>query len=445
MRVLVFDPPGLGLDFALRCLRDGHEVKHFIRQTDKTRPIARGFTDVVDDYKPWMRWADLIFVTDNILYRRDLDSHRADMPGTIIGATDMSAAWELDRELGIKVLKDHGIDVPPYKMFTNYDDAIAYVKKRDCRLVSKPCGDNTDSKAMSYCAKSPADMVYMLQRWKKLGKLKGPFVMQDFIPGCEMAVGGWIGPDGFNEGWCENFEFKKLMDGDMGVATGEQGTVLRMVRTSKLAKKVLTPVTDALLNTSHTGYVDVNCIVDDKGKPWPLEFTMRPGWPTFNIQQALNTGDTAQWLKDLATGKDAQPWLMNTPAIGVVVSIPDYPYSQLTKKEVTGVPVYGLTPSLWKSFHPCEMQLAKDIPQAVAGKLVDLPCPASAGDYVYVMTATAATVKDAKDRAYRRLKRLTMPNSPMHRTDIGDRLRTQLPGLQRHGFATGLVYSQPPT
>jgi phosphoribosylamine---glycine ligase len=444
MRVLVFDPPGLGLDFALRCMGDGHDVKHFIRQTEKTRNIARGFTSVVEDHRAWLRWADLIFVTDNTRYLRDLDSHCRDVPGTVVGATVASATWELDREIGAQILKKAGIDVPPYRMFTNYDDAIAYTKKCDCRLVSKPCGDNTDTKALSYCANSPEDMVYMLQRWKKLGH-SGKFIMQDFIPGCEMAVGGWFGPHGFNSQYCENWEFKKLMDGDMGVATGEQGTVLRYVKSSKLARKVMLPIEKALQATGHTGYIDVNCIVDDKGKPWPLEFTMRPGWPTFNIQQALNTGDTAQWLKDLADGTDAANWQLDTPAIGVVVSIPDYPYSHLTKKEVTGVPVYGLTPGLWKYFHPCEMMLAPKVPQKVAGQLVELPCPASAGDYVYVMTATGETIKDAKDRAYRRLKRLTMPNSPMHRTDIGDRLRQQLPGLQQHGYAAEMRFSQPPT
>ena len=36
-----------------------------------------------------------------------------------------------------------------------------------------------------------------------------------------LAVGAWLGPEGFTKGWCENFEFKKLMNGDLGVATGE--------------------------------------------------------------------------------------------------------------------------------------------------------------------------------------------------------------------------------
>ena len=99
------------------------------------------------------------------------------------------------------------------------DQAIAYVKKQDRPFVSKPSGDA--DKALSYVAKSPADLVYMLERWKKSSKLKPPFILQEKVDGIEMAVGGWFGPHGFNRGWCENFEFKKLMADDYGRGRAE--------------------------------------------------------------------------------------------------------------------------------------------------------------------------------------------------------------------------------
>jgi hypothetical protein len=57
------------------------------------------------------------------------------------------------------------------------------------------------------------------------------------------------------------------------------------------------------------------------------------------------------------------------------------------------------------------------------------------------MTATGETVRAATKLAYDRLKELTVPNSPMYRTDIGDRLRKQLPELQAKGYATGMAYN----
>ncbi len=437
MRLLIIDPMGSALDLAVRAQRDGHKVKHFIKQAEKTKHIGRGLVEIVDDFKPHMGWADLIFNADNNRYLTLLEPYKL-MGFPIVGACLKSAEWELDRDVGMKVLKKHGIATPPSKEFTDYDSAIAYVKKEMKRFVSKPSGD--DNKALSYCAKSPADMVYMLERWKKLGSIKSPFILQEFIPGVEMAVGGWFGPHGFNAGWCENFEFKKLMDGDMGVATGEQGTVVRYTARSKLARKVLEPLTDALAELAYCGYVDVNCIIDERGNPWPLEFTMRPGWPTFNIQQELHEGDCCEWMLQLSQGKDARCAVMDTIAIGVVLSIPDYPYSHLTRKEVIGSPIYGLTPSLERHVHFCEVMTGV-APREQAGQIISDRLPVTAGDYVLVMSATGPTVYDAKQSAYRRLKRLSLPNSPMYRTDIGDRLSRQLPLIQAQGYATGMAFS----
>ena len=441
MRLLIVDPQGNGLDFAMRCQRDGHEVRLGIKLTEKTKDIGKGLVEVTYDYGKWVRWADIIFMTDNTLYTADMDRLRKESV-KVVGATVESASWEINRSAGMAVFRKAGIATPNYKDFRNYDDAIAYVKREDRRFVSKVIDGSFNDKALSYCAKSPEDMIYMLQRWKKLQKLPGPFVLQEFIGGTEMAVGAWFGPSGFTAGWCENWEFKKLMNDDMGVATGEQGTIVRYVRSSKLARKVLQPLETALARIGYCGYVDVNCIIDEQGNPWPLEFTMRPGWPTFNIQMALHEGDHAQWLMDLWQGRDPRCWTMNAVAAGVVVSIPDYPYSHVTRKEVTGIPLYGIEQQTWPHVHPCEMMMGT-APKRIQGKFPDVPMMVTAGDYVMVMSGTGPDVKSATDIVYRRLKTLSMPNSPMYRTDIGRRLRKQLPLLHAQGYATGMEFSTP--
>jgi len=438
MRLLIVDPQGNGLDFALRAQRAGHDVRLFIRQTEKTRYIGRGLVNVVDAYEPWVRWANLVFMTDNTKYTYDLDKRWRAEGVKVVGASVDTAQWEIDRTYGMGIFKKAGIELPPYKEFSDYDKAISFVKREDRRYVSKPCGEVED-KSLSYCSKSPVDMVYMLQRWKRLGKHKNPFILQDFIPGIEMAVGAWFGPHGFDAGWCENFEFKKLMNDDMGVATGEQGTILHYVRQSRLARKVLEPLSDLLSRSRYCGYVDVNCIIDEKGNPWPLEFTMRPGWPTFNIQQVLHKGDPVEWLMDLWTGKDSKSFDLESVAAGVVVSMPDYPYSHATRKEVVGIPIYGLDAEAWSHVHPCEMMMG-EAPMEQA-PYANLPMMVTAGDYVLVMSATGEDVQSATKAAYKHLDKLSLPNSPMWRTDIGRRLRRQLPDLHRMGYATSLEYS----
>jgi phosphoribosylamine--glycine ligase len=438
MKILIVDVQGAALDWAMRCIDAGHEVKWFIREDKKIGPVGEGLVPLVGDWHPHVRWADMIFLPDNTMYLREVDAIR-DKPGApiVCGATQESAELELDRMAGQRILARHGIEIPECLEFDNYEKAIAHVKANPQRYVSKPCGDA--DKAMSYVSKSAADMVYMLERWNKLGPCKGPFILQDFIPGIEMAVGAWIGRNGFVGPWCENFEFKKLMDGDMGPNTGEQGTVLRYVAKSKLGRQVLAPLEDYLVRIGHTGYVDVNCIIDEHGHPWPLELTMRPGWPTFQIQAELHDGDPAEWMAGICEGRRSG-FTVDAIACGVVMSIPDYPYSHITRKEVTGIPLYGLTEGARPHIHPCEMKRGK-APHEVRGKIIDLPCWVTAGDYVLVASGTGETGKVAKKAAYAVLKKLSMPASPMWRTDIGDRLRAELPKLQQYGYAAGMAWS----
>jgi hypothetical protein len=108
---------------------------------------------------------------------------------------------------------------------------------------------------------------------------------------------------------------------------------------------------------------------------------------------------------------------------------------------VVGVPIYGLTEHLWRHFHPCEMMMQNDLPTKINGAHIRMPMPATAGDYVGVMSASAPTVKDAALTAYRRLKKLTIPNSGFWRNDIGKKLAKQLPMIQKHGYAANLNYS----
>lgn len=437
MRLLVIDQAGFALDFCLRCQAAGHQVRWFVRETEKTKWIGKGLVEKVPDWHDWIRWADLVFLSDNTRYLRELDAWRA-RGVKIIGPSEEAASWELQRTTGMKVLQRAGVPVPPYKEFSNYDQAIAYVKAEMRPFVSKPCGDEPD-KTLSYVAKSPADLVYMLERWKKAGKHKSSFILQERVKGIEMAVGGWFGPHGFNAGWCENWEEKKLMVGNLGVATGEQGTTLRYVRKSKLADKVLRPVERQLQRLGYVGYIDVNCIIDDEGTPWPLEFTARAGWPTFNIQQVLHHGDPAEWLLALAEGRDAGVVEMDTVAVGAILSLPDYPYSHSTRKEVCGIPIYKLKPSDDRNVQFCEI-MAGEAPHQVGEEILTMPCRVTAGDYVLCASGAAETVSQARDRAYTILNRIEIPNSPMWRVDIGQRLARELPRLQENGYAMGMTY-----
>jgi phosphoribosylamine-glycine ligase len=223
--------------------------------------------------------------------------------------------------------------------------------------------------------------------------------------------------------------------------TGELGTVSRWVTKSKLADKVLKPLEVFLHRTGFVGCIDVSVIIDEEGTPWPLEFTSRCGWPAFNLECAAFTCDPIEFMHDLAAGKNTKNvHQLDEVVVGVVVALPDFPYSHATRKEVVGVPIYGVTPQLMPHLHFAQVAMG-NAPQEAAVNLEDGPLHVAAGDYVVIVSGTGPTVTAARRGAYGHVKQLSMPASPFWRIDVGLRLKKELPKLQSLGYATGLSFT----
>jgi phosphoribosylamine---glycine ligase len=434
MKILLIDASASFIDFAIRLTASGHEVRVFIGPDHKGKrtPAGDGLITKIPDWKPSMKWADLIITSTNAKYLKELEGYRkGGFP--IWGCNVECASWELQRDIGVKIFDSCGIPTIPSILFKSYPEAIAHLEANpDKRYVSKPLGDA--DRALSYVSKSSRDLRFMLTEWQKHAP-RNPFIFQEFHKGIEVAVGGWVGRNGFLGYALENFEHKKFMNSDVGPNTGEMGTVMKYVPTaeSELARKLLLPLEAELIRSGYTGYIDVAVIVDKKGNLWPLEFTTRPGWPLFPIQQVLHR-DLCQWMLDAINGRDTfQPY--EEIAVGVVCAIKDFPYDSMPRELTCGFPVWGLKDSNRYFFHPEEMMLGR-APELVGGKLQEVPMMVTAGSCVGIVSGVGDCVEEAIDCAYATLGELEFANSPMYRTDIGQRVLKQLPELQKLGYMT---------
>lgn len=435
MRVLIIDQDRVGLDFALRCAAADHDVKWFRYQKKPSRD-GEGFKGIaiVDDWRPHMAWAreGLILATVNNKYIPELDRYR-EHGFKIFAPTVASAKLEISRAAGMEAMQAAGIEVPPYHTFDSLESAAKFARKTDRAFVFKPMGDEED-KALSYVSCDPADLVGWLERRIQRGAtLKGQCMLQEKIDMlAEVGVSGWVGPDGFlPEKWQVCFEHKKLMDGECGPNTGEQGTVTQYVETDKLADEMLKPMEAIVRTLGHRGDFAIGAGIDSKGRAWPMEFTARCGFPTLYIQIASHKGDPAQWMRDLLDGKDTLR-VDRRVAIGVVMAQPPYPYDDSPCPEVEGNPITGLEDQ-WDHVHPVSVMMGRG-PKMDGGKIVTGAIPMTTGAYVLIATGLGSTVEKARERVYGTVGAVKFANA-MYRTDIGEKVIDKLPALHRHGYA----------
>lgn len=441
MFILVIDPSGLTLDWCLRCVSAGHTVKLYTKGS-RSSHIGEGLVDKITNWRQYVKIADLIFSADNLEFMDEMQKLQ-DEGYPVFGPGKKSAKLELNRMYGQEVIKAFGGPTIPSFEFRNYDHAINFVKENPKRYVSKPCGEEED-KTLSYVAKDEADMIGFLTKRKEKGKGSPYFILQEFKPGVEIAVTGIFGPGGWCDYWCEGFEFKKQMNGDLGVNTGEMGTVTRYVKESKLADMLMKPMEKELKKIGYVGMLDMNCIVDEKdGTPWPMEWTARPGYPMWNIMQPLmENDDPAEWMLDVIKGNSKAFKAKEGTCVGVVMANSDFPFNKKDEEDYLDFPVLtdDVSESEIDNIHPCEIKLTKAM-KMMGDKLVeDVPEWGTAGSYIVVCTGTGSSISEAKDKAYALVKKVKLGNDPQYRTDIGEKCEKALAKLRKFGFCSGWKY-----
>lgn len=441
-KVLVVDCEGTGLSFAWRCALAGHEVRWFVKPNPcRSNDIGKGFRGItkVDNWVSSVMWADIVFPTGNGHYLDRLDFFKK-RGARVFGPTQKSADLEIKRKQGMEFLEKIGLPVAPYEVFKDIQEAELYVRKTKERFVFKTLGDN-DDKALTYVSKDAADLLEWMKRMRMAGKEPpGEVMLQTFVKGIEMGVSRWMGKTGWVGPWNENFEFKKHMSSNYGPNTGEMGTIAAYTRTSKLGEQTLEKCREGLLKLGHLGDVDIGFIIEENtGKLYPTEFTVRPGWPIFNMMLGAIKNDPVQWMIDAIDGKDTTNFSEDIGCC-LVAAHGDFPHTSEYKSEYISVPVYGVTKSNSKHIHPQDIKI--DTVNVMDGKeITRKPIWTSAGDYLFVVTGFSdKSIEQARERAYGTIKQLSLSNMQV-RDDVGEDLKEKLPILQKYGFATHFKYS----
>jgi len=396
-------------DLAWEIKKEGHECKYYIIDEEQ-KDVCDGFLDKVDDWKSQIDWADII-VFDDFGFGEDAEKLRkAGKP--VIGGSVYTDRLEMDREFGQTELKDVDITIIPRWNFTDFDEAIAFIKKNPDRYVIKPSGLAQNEKELLFVGQEEdgRDITEMLERYKKnWGKQIKEFQMQKFISGVEVAVGAFFNGEDFIMPLNVNFEHKKMFPGDLGPSTGEMGTSMFFTNRSPIFDETLLKMKDKLAASGYVGYIDINCIVNSRGI-YPLEFTSRFGYPHISIAMEGVLSEWGTFLYGIA--KKEKPELRTKRAfqVGVVVAVPPFPFHdpEAFKRYSEDASIIFKKPN-YEGIHLGDVKLVEN----------DWRLAGNSG-YALVVTASSTTMEEARKTVYNRIKNIIIPNL-FYRTDIGSR------------------------
>jgi phosphoribosylamine--glycine ligase len=177
----------------------------------------------------------------------------------------------------------------------------------------------------------------------------------------------------------------------------------------------------------YVGYINLNTIVNERGV-WPLELTTRFGYPGYAILSELQAMGWGELFQAMVTRSGARLAVRPGYAVGVVLTVPPFPYSADYNRLSRGAPIVldaTLTPAERARLHYAEVAMQE-------GQLVT----SGTVGYVAVATGVGGTVPLAQRAAYDLARRVHVPNV-RYRTDIGDRfVREDEATLQALGWLT---------
>ena len=317
------------------------------------------------------------------------------------------------------------MNILPHWNFTDFENATKFIRENPGRYVFKPSGTiSDDEKGILFIGEEEdgRDIIEVLEHnkitWAR--KIK-KFQLQKFAAGVEIAVGAFFNGNDFIYPVNVNFEHKKLFPGDIGPYTGEMGTLMFWSEPNNLFRYTIEKMRDKLRESGYRGYVDVNCIVNSRGI-FPLEFTMRFGYPTVSIQMEGVTSSWAELLYALSHGDSYDLKTKRGFQIGVVVACPPFPYSDKMFANIyKDFSILFKKPN-FEGVHLGDVKLV-DGDWHIAGNT----------GYALVITGSNSTVESARKQVYRRVENIMLQNM-FYRTDIGIKWYHESDKLQTWGI-----------
>ena len=322
------------------------------------------------------------------------------------GPMKNAAIIEGSKVFSKNLMKKYNIPTAEYEVFQNAEDALLYLETAPIPTVIKADGLALGKGVIIAMNRDEAKKaVKEIMEDKVFGESGSQIVIEEFLTGPEVSVlsftdGKTVVP------MVSSMDHKRAGDGDTGLNTGGMGTIApNPYYTKEIAdicmKEIFVPTIEAMNKEGRTfkGCLYFGLMLTEKG-PKVIEYNCRFGDPETQVVLPLLESDLLEIMLAVSEERlsEAEVKFKDGSACCVVMASNGYPTKYETGYEIT-------LPQNSNGIYVAGAKLSD-------GKLL------TSGGRVLGVTETAETLKDAIQKAYKRVNEVHFENA-FYRKDIG--------------------------
>ena len=327
------------------------------------------------------------------------------------GPEKKAAIIEGSKVFSKNLMKKYGIPTAEYEVFTDLENALAYLETAPIPTVIKADGLALGKGVIIAMTRDEAKAaVRSMMEDKIFGESGSQVVVEEFLTGPEVSVlsftdGKTVVP------MISSMDHKRALDGDKGLNTGGMGTVApNPYYTKEIAdicmETIFLPTIEAMNkeDRSFKGCLYFGLMLTEKG-PKVIEYNCRFGDPETQVVLPLLESDLLTVMKATTNGTLAETEVKfaDKNACCVIMASAGYP-----QKYESGY----------------EIKIADEVKDSVyvAGAKLEDGVLKNAGGRVLGVTAVEETLEKAIDSAYEKVQKVTFANA-FYRKDIGKKAK----------------------
>ena len=330
------------------------------------------------------------------------------------GASKAGAQLEASKAFSKQLMEEAGVPTAAYKVFTEHDAALSYVREQGAPIVVKASGLALGKGAYVCMTLEDAEEALDEIMVKKVHKEAGDeVVVEEYLEGPEISIHALC--DGTNYVLLPSSQdHKRALDGDEGKNTGGMGTIAPLPwvpgeTMGTIAKTVIEPTLAAMAarGTPFKGLLYPGLMMTASG-PKVLEYNARFGDPETQVYMRLLKSDILDLFDaciDGTLGTQKVEWNQGFAA-NIVLASGGYPVAYKKGVSITGIEAAEAIDGV-VVFHAGTKNLEASPPGLVTN-----------GGRVLGVSAIGDTLKEALDIAYKAAD-LIQFEGKHYRRDIG--------------------------